>query len=82
MAGAASGQNSLYSGGSMIQAAIAVEIRTTMPNAAHIRTMTRRIRSSLSDAHRSIALSIPIILIFTMPDPQQSILNDGTINMN
>lgn len=56
----------------MIHAAIRVEINTSMPNDAQTTMMTRRIRSSLTDAQRSIAFKMPVTLVFTMPDPAQA----------
>jgi hypothetical protein len=60
-------QNNLKSGGSMIHPAIKVDTRARTPNPTHTRMMSSLTRSSLSDAHDSIALKIPIILD---PHPQ------------
>ncbi|HEX4366589.1 MAG TPA: hypothetical protein VH023_07155 [Rhodopila sp.] len=61
------GQYHLKSRGTMIHAVINMEIRTKTPNPSHMKMISSRDLSSLSDAQSSMALKIRRILI---PNPQ------------
>jgi hypothetical protein len=64
-------------GGSMIHAAIKVEIKTKAPNPAHTRMMSSFTRSSFSDAHSSMVLRIAFILLMNLPSLKSIVLYGG-----
>jgi hypothetical protein len=70
-------QDSVKLGGSMIHAAMKVEINTKAPNPAHTRMMSNFTLSSCSDAQSSMVLRRAFILLMNLPSLKSLIPYDG-----